>query len=94
MAPFKNTIRALVDEGYKKDRDIASRLGGIDLSPDQYDKLKEVGTLSATFSEGVIMAEYTNTGVFERADTPEVVQERLKSDVVDYVQTHTGMHND
>ncbi len=91
MLQLRNTAKSIFDAGYRKDRNIARERGGIDISPEQYDKLKEVGTLAETFSEGAIMAQYTETGVYHSSDTADVVNEQIKHDVIKYVEEVAGL---
>lgn len=91
MLQLRNTAKSIFDSGYRKDRAIAQELGGVDISPEQYDKLKEVGTLAETFSEEAIMTQYTGSGVYQNTGTADSVQDLIKNDVAGYIQEHAGM---
>ena len=96
MLNFRNKIdlrgatKSLFDAGYRKDREMAAE-AGIKLQPEQYEELKQAGTtLGDTFSDGIILSQYTETGVYSSSEGPQDVQDRINRDVRDHLEAHLG----
>ncbi len=87
---LRGATKSLFDAGYRKDREIAAQ-AGINLQPEQYEALKREGsTLGTTFSEGVIISEYTDTGIYSRTEGPNEIQDRINKDVREHLEAHFG----
>lgn len=93
MSQLRNATKSLLDKGYREDRAIAQQLGEVDITPEQYGKLKDSGTpLAEKFSKSMLLANYKETGVYNLNEDDDAINDRIKTDVRNHLEMHAEMH--